>query len=49
MLHIDLWQNCQSGISGTGCSSCVNRKTAHMGWQCRSCESQLECVGLMKL
>ena len=25
LLHIDLWQGRQSRISGTGCSSCVNR------------------------
>ena len=28
LLRIDLWQSCQSGILGTGCSNHVNRKTA---------------------
>ena len=25
VLHTDLWQSCQSGLSGTGCSSSVNK------------------------
>ena len=28
-----LWYSRQSEISGTGCSSCVNRKTARVSWQ----------------
>ena len=35
-MHIDLWQSCHFGISKTGCSSCVNKRTAetgHLSWQ----------------
>ena len=33
LLKIDLWQSRQSGISGTGSSNWVYRKTARVGWQ----------------
>ena len=33
LLHIDLWQSLQLGISGIGCSTSVNRKTACVCWQ----------------
>ena len=33
VLDIDLWQSHQSGVCGTGCSSSVNRKTAHIDWE----------------
>ena len=33
MLHIDLWQSCQSGITLHRMHQCKQAEAAHVGWQ----------------
>ena len=46
---VDLWQNRPSGISDTVCSNCLNKRTAHVGWQAEADHVNYELVSVVKL